>query len=97
MSLARAKQRVFGTGVTCNDLSKLSPTEFLRVEYYQGTRSPKNAEREATGVSLARLRHKDRNEHHYKYWGSTIFFEKRLLAHAWADPSVSENVRARIC
>ena len=52
-----------------HDLSKLSPTEFLQgAKYYQGTRSPNNAEREATGVSLAWLHHKGRNKHHYEYW-----------------------------
>lgn len=52
-----------------HDFSKLSPTEFLPgAKYYQGTRSPNNAEREATGVSLAWLHHKGRNRHHYEYW-----------------------------
>ena len=37
-----------------HDLSKYSPTEFLvGCKYYQGTRSPNNAEREATGVSMS--------------------------------------------
>ena len=52
-----------------HDLSKLSPTEFwVGVKYYQGTRSPNNAEREDTGVSRAWLHHKGRNKHHYEYW-----------------------------
>jgi hypothetical protein len=52
-----------------HDLSKLSPEEFLvGAKYYQGTRSPNNAEREATGVSRAWLHHKGRNKHHYEYW-----------------------------
>lgn len=52
-----------------HDLSKLSPTEFLvGARYYQGTRSPNNAEREETGRSLAWLHHKGRNRHHYEYW-----------------------------
>ena len=52
-----------------HDLSKLSPTEFWTgARYYQGSRSPNNAEREATGVSLAWLHHKGRNKHHYEYW-----------------------------
>lgn len=34
-----------------HDLSKYSPTEFLvGCKYYQGTRSPNNAEREATRI-----------------------------------------------
>ena len=52
-----------------HDLSKFSPTEFLvGVKYFQGTRSPNNAEREHTGVSSAWLHHKGRNKHHYEYW-----------------------------
>ena len=52
-----------------HDLSKLSPEEFLvGAKYYQGTRSPNNAEREATGVSRAWLHHKGRNKHHFEYW-----------------------------
>ena len=52
-----------------HDLSKYSPTEFLvGCKYYQGTRSPNNAEREATGYSQAWLHHKGRNKHHYEYW-----------------------------
>ena len=52
-----------------HDMSKYSPTEFLvGCRYYQGTRSPNNAEREATGYSKAWLHHKGRNKHHYEYW-----------------------------
>ena len=52
-----------------HDMSKYSPTEFLvGCRYYQGSRSPNNAEREATGYSRAWLHHKGRNKHHYEYW-----------------------------
>ncbi len=52
-----------------HDLSKYSLSEFLvGVKYYQGTRSPNNAEREAIGYSSAWLHHKGRNKHHYEYW-----------------------------
>lgn len=52
-----------------HDLSKFSPTEFLvGAKYYQGDRSPNNAEREAIGYSSAWLHHKGRNRHHYEYW-----------------------------
>ena len=52
-----------------HDLSKYSPQEFLvGARYYQGNRSPNNAEREDIGVSLAWLHHKGRNKHHYEYW-----------------------------
>lgn len=52
-----------------HDLSKYTPGEFLvGVKYYQGNRSPNNAEREAVGYSSAWLHHKGRNKHHYEYW-----------------------------
>ena len=52
-----------------HDLSKYSPAEFLMgVKYYQGTRSPNDAEREAKGVTTAWLHHKGRNRHHLEYW-----------------------------
>ncbi len=52
-----------------HDLSKYSPTEFLEgARYWQGTRSPNNAEREDTGLSRAWLHHKGRNRHHFEYW-----------------------------
>ena len=52
-----------------HDISKYSPTEFLvGCKYYQGTRSPNNAEREIKGYSSAWLHHKGRNKHHYEYW-----------------------------
>ncbi len=52
-----------------HDLSKYSPAEFLvGCKYYQGDRSPNNAEREDIGYSSAWLHHKGRNKHHYEYW-----------------------------
>ena len=52
-----------------HDLSKYSPAEFLvGAKYYQGNRSPNNAEREDIGVSTAWLHHKGRNRHHFEYW-----------------------------
>lgn len=52
-----------------HDLSKYSPSEFrVGAKYYQGTRSPNNAEREDIGYSSAWLHHKGRNRHHYEYW-----------------------------
>ena len=52
-----------------HDLSKYSPEEFfIGAAYYQGNRSPNNAEREAVGYSSAWLHHKGRNKHHYEYW-----------------------------
>lgn len=52
-----------------HDLSKYMPTEFLvGCKYYEGTRSPNNAEREDIGYSSAWLHHKGRNKHHMEYW-----------------------------
>lgn len=52
-----------------HDLSKYSPREFWTgAKYYQGWRSPNDAERRATGVSMAWLHHKGRNRHHFEYW-----------------------------
>ena len=41
---------------------------YKRQKYYQGSRSPNNAEREEKGYSSAWLHHKGRNKHHYEYW-----------------------------
>ncbi|SDA40964.1 hypothetical protein SAMN02910368_00401 [Lachnospiraceae bacterium G11] len=52
-----------------HDLSKYSYTEFrVGAKYYQGDRSPNNAEREDIGFSTAWLHHKGRNKHHFEYW-----------------------------
>lgn len=52
-----------------HDLSKYSPREFLvGARYFQGTRSPNDAEREDRGYSSAWLHHKGRNRHHLEYW-----------------------------
>lgn len=52
-----------------HDLSKYSPSEFfVGAKYYQGFRSPNNAEREKKGYSEAWMHHKGRNKHHYEYW-----------------------------
>lgn len=52
-----------------HDLSKYSLDEFrVGVRFYQGDRSPNNAEREAKGYSAAWIHHKGRNKHHYEYW-----------------------------
>ena len=51
-----------------HDLSKYSPIEFWRgAKYYQGYRSPNDAERRQTGVSIAWLHHKGINKHHFEY------------------------------
>ena len=62
-----------------HDLSKYAPTEFWRgARYYQGDRSPNDAERKDTGISLAWLHHKGRNRHHFEYWTDYSTVTKRL-------------------
>lgn len=52
-----------------HDMSKYSPVEFWAgVKYYQGWRSPIDAEREDVGFSNGWLHHKGRNKHHWEYW-----------------------------
>ena len=52
-----------------HDMSKYSPVEFrVGAKYFQGNRSPNNAEREEIGYSSAWLHHKGRNKHHLEYW-----------------------------
>ncbi len=52
-----------------HDLSKYSWAEFsVGAKYFQGNRSPNEAEREATGVTTSWLHHKGRNKHHLEYW-----------------------------
>lgn len=52
-----------------HDLSKYTPAEFITgAKYYQGTKSPNEAEREKYGYSKAWLHHKGRNRHHFEYW-----------------------------
>lgn len=59
---------LYWQGIT-HDLSKYHPVEFgIGARYFQGDRSPNNAEREEKGFSSAWLHHKGRNRHHYEYW-----------------------------
>lgn len=52
-----------------HDLSKYTFTEFrVGAKYFQGFRSPNDAEREDKGYSSAWLHHKGRNKHHFEYW-----------------------------
>ena len=62
------KLGLYRQGLT-HDLSKFSPTEFrVGAKYFQGYRSPNDAERAETGMSLSWLHHKGRNRHHFEYW-----------------------------
>lgn len=64
-----------------HDMSKYSWTEFrVGCKYYQGNRSPNNAEREDKGYSSAWLHHKGRNKHHYEYWIDYSLDGRHVLA-----------------
>ena len=81
-----------------HDLSKYSPTEFLvGSKYYQGTRSPNNAEREDTGVSLSWLHHQGRNRHHFEYWVDYSLDDEHIIMGAQMPRKyVAEMVMDRI-
>lgn len=52
-----------------HDLSKFSPVEFASsARYFQGDKSPIEAEKAAVGYSAAWLHHKGHNPHHWEYW-----------------------------
>ena len=52
-----------------HDLSKYSPVEFASsARYFQGDKSPIEAEKAAVGYSAAWLHHKGHNPHHWEYW-----------------------------
>lgn len=52
-----------------HDLSKYSPIEFLpSARYFQGDKSPIEAEKAREGYSAAWLHHKGHNPHHWEYW-----------------------------
>lgn len=55
-------------GIT-HDLSKYSVTEFCAsAKYFQGDKSPIDAEKNKNGYSLAWQNHKGKNKHHWQYW-----------------------------
>ena len=59
---------LYWQGLT-HDLSKFSPVEFCAgVKYFQGDRSPNDAQRRDIGYSASWLHHKGRNRHHFEYW-----------------------------
>jgi hypothetical protein len=52
-----------------HDLSKFSHVEFgPSARYFQGNRSPIDAEKEDKGYSMAWLHHKGVNKHHWEWW-----------------------------
>lgn len=72
------KAGIFWQGLR-HDLSKYTPTEFIPgARYYQGNRSPNEAEREQFGYSMAWMHHKGRNRHHFEYWADYDPVTKRV-------------------
>lgn len=76
-TVCRHKWEVFKECCACgitwqgivHDMSKFSPAEFVpSAKYFQGNRSPIEAEKEAIGYSDAWLHHKGHNKHHWEYW-----------------------------
>lgn len=62
-----------------HDLSKYSFIEFFSgVKYYQGYRSPIDAEKEDKGYSLGWLHHKGRNKHHFEFWLEKDYYSDPL-------------------
>lgn len=51
-----------------HDLSKYTPKEIYLRRYYQGYRSPIEAEKEEKGYSFAWQHHKGHNPHHWEHW-----------------------------
>lgn len=75
--VCRHKYQVFKQCKSCglwkqgilHDMSKFSITEFsASARYFQGHRSPIEAEKEDVGYSAAWLHHKGHNRHHWEYW-----------------------------
>lgn len=59
---------LYWQGLT-HDLSKYSPVEFWAgAKYFQGDRSPNDAQRRANGYSASWMHHKGRNRHHFEFW-----------------------------
>ena len=59
---------LYWQGLT-HDLSKYSPIEFWAgVKYFQGDRSPNDAQRKSFGHSASWMHHKGRNRHHFEFW-----------------------------
>ncbi|MCM1049413.1 MAG: DUF5662 family protein [Clostridiales bacterium] len=80
-----------------HDLSKYSPTEFLAgAKYYQGYRSPNNAEREDIGYSSAWLHHKGRNRHHFEYWLDYSETEGKIVPVPMPNEYIVEMLMDRI-
>lgn len=80
-----------------HDLSKYSPIEFWSgVKYYQGFRSPIDAEKEDLGYSAGWLHHEGRNKHHWEYWIDKDYRNKQLVVLKMPFNYLLESVIDRI-
>ena len=80
-----------------HDLSKFSPSEFIPgVIFFQGDRSPNEAEREEKGYSVAWIHHKGRNKHHFEYWTDYNVKTKKLEPVKMPDKYVAEMFCDRV-
>ena len=62
------KRKLYLQGLV-HDLSKYSFAEFISsAKYFQGDKTPIEAEKAAIGYSFAWLNHKAKNKHHWQYW-----------------------------
>jgi hypothetical protein len=62
------KMGLYWQGIT-HDLSKYSITEFFTsARYFQGDKSPVEAEKAEKKYSVSWLNHKAKNKHHWEYW-----------------------------
>lgn len=76
-----------------HDLSKYSPLELKTgFRYYQGYRSPIDAQKEKEGYSFSWLHHKGHNPHHWEYWLDNgpegvhaVRMERRYVAEMFCD------------
>ena len=85
-----------------HDLSKYSFAEFITgARYYQGHRSPNEAERAEYGYSKAWMHHKGRNRHHFEYWTdynpqtklvSPVKMPARFLAEMFCDRVAASKI-----
>ena len=79
-----------------HDLSKYSYIELKTgFHYYQGFRSPIDAEKEEKGYSLGWLHHKGRNKHHYEYWYDGKAIDKTpVIPYKYAVEMVCDTLAA---
>ncbi|MBR3227205.1 MAG: catalase [Erysipelotrichaceae bacterium] len=80
-----------------HDLSKYSPIEFWSgVKYFQGFRSPIDAEKEDVGYSLGWLHHSGRNPHHWEYWLDKDYVNMKIIVREMPFNSLLEAVCDKI-